>query len=82
MNDPLNHCYCPAGAGPRPTVSILKIYLTKEVLSVQLQASPGARMAAAGFSSQSMLPFSGEGRLCQGSIQTNLGIPGLDQMRV
>ena len=57
-------------------------YLTKEVLRVQLQASPGVRMAAAGFSFQSMLPFSGEGRLCQGSMQTNFTSPGLDQIRV
>ena len=57
-------------------------YLTKEVLRVVDQLSPGFRIAAAGFSFQSLLPLSGLGRLCQGSMQTNFGIPGLDQIRV
>ena len=56
-------------------------YLTKEVLRVQLQASPGFKIAAAGFSSHLMEPPSALGRLCQGSMQTNLGIPGLDQIK-
>ena len=55
---------------------------TKEVLRVVDQASPGARMAAWAFSSHLREPPSMEGRLCQGSMQTNLGIPGLDQIRV
>ena len=71
--------YCPAGAGPCPTDLN---YLTKEVLRGQLQASPGCRTAAAAFSSHLMEPFSGLGRLCQGSMQMNLGIPGLDHSRV
>ena len=57
-------------------------YLTKEVLRVVDQASPGFRTAAAGFSSQLVLPPSTLGRLCQGSMQTNLGMPGLLQIRV
>ena len=60
----------------------LFLYLTKLVDRVQLQASLGFRIAAAGFSSHLTEPFSGLGRLCQGSMQTNLGIPGLLQMRV
>ena len=55
---------------------------TKEVLRVVDQASPGSRMAAWAFSSHLRLPPSKEGRLCQGSMQTNLGIPFLDQIRV
>ena len=50
-------------------------YLTKDVLKLQLQLSPGSRMAAAGFSSQRMEPPSGLGRLCHGSMHTNLGSP-------
>ena len=42
----------------------------------------GARIAAAGFFSHWVLPFSAEGRLCQGSMQTNWGWPGLLQIRV
>jgi hypothetical protein len=56
-------------------------YRTKEVLSVQLQASPGFSTAAAGFSSHLMELPSALGRLCHGSMQTNFGIPGLDQIR-
>ena len=51
---------------------------TKDVLRVQLHASPGSRIAAAGFSSHLMELPSALGRLCQGSMQTNLGVPGLD----
>ena len=58
------------------------IYRTNVVLRVVDQLSPGFRIAAAGFSVHSVEPFSGLGRLCQGSIQTNLGMPGLDQIRV
>ena len=57
-------------------------YRAKRVFRVVLQRSPGARMAAAGFFSQSVLPVSGLGRLCQGSMQTNFGVPGLLQIRV
>ena len=32
--------------------------------------------------SAGILPFSAEGRLCHGSMHTNLGIPGLLQIRV
>ena len=46
-------------------------YLANRVLRVVDQLSPGARMAAAGFSSQFMEPSSWLGRLCQGSIHTN-----------
>ena len=56
-------------------------YRTKEVDRVVDQLSPGFRTAAAGFSFQFLLPPSGLGRLCQGSMQTNFGIPGLDQIR-
>ena len=57
-------------------------YLANRVLRVVDQLSPGARMAAAGFSSQLMEPSSWLGRLCQGSMQTNWGCPGLLQIRV
>ncbi len=58
-------------------------YLTKDVLKLQLQLSPGSRMAAAGFSSQRMEPPSGLGRLCHGSMHTNFGSPpGIDQISV
>ena len=57
-------------------------YLANRVLRVVDQLSPGARMAAAGFSSQLMEPPSWLGRLCQGSMQTNWGFPGLLQIRV
>ena len=46
-------------------------YLANRVLRVVDQLSPGARMAAAGFSSQFMEPSSWLGRLCQGSMHTN-----------
>ena len=46
-------------------------YLTKLIESVVDQLSPGARMAAAGFSSHLRLLPSREGRLCQGSMHTN-----------
>ena len=54
-----------------------RFYRTNVMLRVVDQASPGFRIAAAGFSSHLVLPPSGLGRLCQGSMQTNLGIPGL-----
>ena len=57
-------------------------YLANRVLRVVDQLSPGARMAAAGFSSQLMEPSSWLGRLCQGSMHTNWGFPGLLQMSV
>ena len=41
---------------------------------MQLQLSPGSRMAAAGFSSQRMEPSSGLGRLCHGSMHTNFAL--------
>ena len=49
---------------------------------VVLYTSPGSKMAAAGLAFQSELPFSGLGRLCQGSMQRNFGMPGLLQIRV
>ena len=59
------------------------VYLTKDVLKLQLQLSPGSRMAAADFSSQRMEPPSGLGRLCHGSMHTNFGSPpGIDQISV
>lgn len=50
-------------------------YRWKVVRRVVDQDSPGARMAAAGFSFHSVEPRSGLGRLCQGSMQTNRGSP-------
>ena len=50
--------------------------------TVVLQLSPGARMAAAGLVFQSELSPSALGTECQGSMQMNLGSPGLDQIRV
>ena len=55
----------------------LSHYRTKLMDKVVDQLSPGSRMAAAGFSSHLRLPPSGEGKLCQGSMHTNLGMPGL-----
>ena len=57
-------------------------YLANLVFRVVLQDSPGARMAAAGFFSQSWVPFSLLGMLCHGSMHTNCGIPRLLQIRV
>ena len=57
-------------------------YLANLVFRVVLQDSPGARMAAAGFFSQSWVPCSLLGMLCHGSMHTNCGIPGLLQIRV
>lgn len=57
-------------------------YRTNAVLRVVLQASPGARVAAASLSSHFVEPPSGLGRLCHGSMHTNFGIPGLLQIRV
>jgi hypothetical protein len=54
----------------------------KEVLRVVDQASPGSRIAAAGFSSQEMELPSALGREFQGSMQMNLGMPGLLQIKV
>ena len=68
--------------GPLGACVMLFFYRTKEVLNVVDHASPGVRMAAWGFSSQRMLPPSGLGRLCQGSMQTNLGMPFLLQISV
>ena len=67
---------------PKGKVAAAYHDLTKEVLRVVDQASPGARMAAWGFSFQSLELPSGLGRLCQGSMHTKRGIPGLLQMRV
>ncbi len=67
---------------PHPEGCGLRFYLTNAVDRVVDQLSPGFRMAAAGFSVHSVEPFSGLGRLCQGSMHTNLGSPGLDQIRV
>ena len=55
----------------RPVWGGLSDYRTKLMDRVVDQLSPGARMAAAGFSSHLRLPPSGEGRLCQGSMHTN-----------
>ena len=52
------------------------------VLRVTDQASPGVSTAAAGLSSQRIEPSWGLGRDCQGSMQMNLGMPGLLQIRV
>ena len=57
-------------------------YRTKEVDRVVDQLSPGSRMAAAGLAFQSGLSPSALGMVCQGSMQMNLGSPGLDQIRV
>ena len=59
----------------------LVVYLTKEVERVVDQLSPGSRMAAAGLAFQSAEAHSALGRECQGSMQTNFGIPGLLQIR-
>ena len=90
-------CRAVVGAGPyivnpplynsQPTKKIRRgmrrifRYLTNCMERVVDQLSPGSRMAAAGFSAQTLLPPSGEGRLCQGSMHTNFGMPGLDQIR-
>ena len=55
-------------------------HLTNLTRMVVDQDSPGVRMAAAGFSSHLVLPFSGLGRLFQGSMQRNFGMPGLLQI--
>ena len=56
------------------------VYRTKDILSVVSQLWPGFSLAVAGFSSQTV--SWGLGMLCQGSMHTNRGIPGLLQMRV
>ena len=64
------------------SVSSVIAQRTKDMLRVVDQASPGFRMAAAGFSSQLLLLPSMLGRLCQGSMHTNLGMLGLLHSKV
>ena len=64
------------------SVSSVIAQRTKDILRVVDQASPGFRMAAAGFSSHLLLLPSMLGRLCQGSMHTNFGMPGLLHSKV